>query len=111
MRHGSMHWSEFLPTRYDNNLILDTDITYVMIIITMIVRRINAIKFAIIISFYLPYLFQTGITLKSILTDFLHDISVFLAKDGQCTMLDGLDPHFRASLDPLGSIFEPGSIT
>ena len=30
--------------------------------------------------------------------------------DGQCTMLSGLEPHFRAWLDPLGSIFEPGSI-
>ena len=30
--------------------------------------------------------------------------------DDQCTMLGGLDPHFRAWLDPIGSIFEPGSI-
>ena len=30
--------------------------------------------------------------------------------DDQCTMLGGLDPHLRAWLDPLGSIFEPGSI-
>ena len=25
--------------------------------------------------------------------------------DDQCTMLGGLDPHFRAWLDPIGSIF------
>ena len=25
--------------------------------------------------------------------------------DGQCTMLGGLDPHFRAWLDPLSSPF------
>ena len=30
--------------------------------------------------------------------------------DDQCTMLGGLDPHFRAWLDPIGSIFELGSI-
>ena len=30
--------------------------------------------------------------------------------DGQCTMLGGLDPHFRAWIDPLESIFELGSI-
>ena len=30
--------------------------------------------------------------------------------DGQCTMLGGLDPHFRAWLDPLDPHFEPGSI-
>ena len=30
--------------------------------------------------------------------------------DDQCTMLGGLDPHFRAWLDSIGSIFELGSI-
>ena len=30
--------------------------------------------------------------------------------DNQCTMISGLDPHFRAWLDPIGSIFELGSI-
>ena len=30
--------------------------------------------------------------------------------DDQCTMLGGIDPHFRAWLDPIGSIFELGSI-
>ena len=30
--------------------------------------------------------------------------------DDQCTMLGVLDPHFRAWLDPIGSIFELGSI-
>ena len=30
--------------------------------------------------------------------------------DDQCTMLGGLDPHFRAWLDLIGSIFDLGSI-